>query len=314
MSTVIQPQIAVIVNPNAGAGRAASYLPGVEAALRKARCEYQVLRTREPGDGTRLAVQARESGASAIAVLGGDGTLNEVGQAYVGADQRAIPGPAVALICAGSGDDFGRNIAGCNPGAGPGSLDRLVHLRTRTIDLGLLTLQDGRGGTIQRVFVNISSLGISGRVDELVARGPKYLGGRAAFFLATVAALLTYRNVPIEIHLDGRPWYSGKTYLAAIANGQFFAAGTRIAPRASLNDGAFDVVCLGDLSRRAATGMESRVRRGQHLELRDVHSARAQRVEVRCAHELLVDVDGETPGYAPLVAQVVPGAMRIIED
>ena len=46
-----------------------------------------------------------------------------------------------------------------------------------------------------------------------------------------------------------------------------------------------------------------------------VRSARGKLVEVRPlrAHKpVLVDVDGETPGYLPLTARIFPSALRLV--
>jgi len=247
-------------------------------------------------------------------VVGGDGTLNEVSQAYVNGDGEPVEAPPVALLCAGSGDDFGRNSEGVGADVVSSLVERLTHLRTRTIDIGLLTLRDALGGEVRRAFVNVTSIGISGRVDELVSRRPRYIGGKAAYALASLRALFSWHNVPVELHLDGRRWYHERTYVAAIANGRFFGGGYEIAPNAKLDDGELDIVCLADFSRRATLTLGPKLRQGRHLGEPKVHAGRAQRVDVLTDVPVLVDVDGETPGFSPLSARIVPRAMRWIVD
>jgi diacylglycerol kinase (ATP) len=306
--------IAIICNPVAGGGRAARQLPRLQRALARSRLDHRVLWTRCVGDATRLAMLARESGASALIVVGGDGTLNEVSQAYVDEHGQPAAAPPVALIGAGSGDDFARSGMGLGPDPMSRLVERLMHWRTRSVDVGLLTLRDRRGGDVRRTFVNVASVGISGTVDQLVARGSQYPGGKAAYALASFRALLSYRNVPIELRLDGHTSYQGPTYIAAIANGRFFGGGYQIAPNASIDDGFLDVICIADFSRRAALALGGKLRRGEHLREAQVHSWRAQTVEVLTEQPVLVDVDGETPGFSPLVAHIVPKAMPFLVD
>jgi diacylglycerol kinase (ATP) len=307
-------RIAVICNPTGGGGRAARELPRLQRALETTKLDFRILQTECVGDATRLALQARNGGARAIVVVGGDGTLNEVSQAYVDEGGQSVPAPPVALFCAGTGDDFGRVASGLGSEAIPRFVERLIHLRTRPVDIGLLSMRDDRGGEVRRAFVNIASVGISGRVDQLISRGPRCLGVKAKYTLASLRALLTYRNVPLEIRLDGRSFYEGPAYIAAIANGRYFGGGYQIAPKASVSDGALDVVCIGDVSRSFAAGLGTKLRRGEHLQLDQVYSGRAKQVELITAQPVLVDVDGETPAFTPLVARIAPNAMPFVVD
>jgi YegS/Rv2252/BmrU family lipid kinase len=310
-------RIFIIINPRAGAGSAGRQLPALRRALDSARIDHEVLETSRRGDATRLALQARESGATHIAVVGGDGTLSEVSQAYIDDQGQAVAGPPLALISAGTGGDFARLIAAGRRDDLGRTVQRFVAGHTRALDLGVLTLHDREGAPLHRAFINVASVGISSDIDERVERGPKWLGGKAAFYLATLTATVGYRNVPVELRLDGKAWYSGPTYVTAIANGQFFGGGMQIAPGAEPDDGWLDVVCLGDLSRSAAVSLSAKIYDGAHLGTPGIQNSRARHVEVHAlspSDRVLVDVDGETPGYLPLSARLIPGAWQILVD
>lgn len=308
-------RLSIIVNPHAGSGRAARQLSRLCRVLEDAKVGHDVLATSRRGEGTELAWRAREANASAIVVLGGDGTLNEVSQAYVDGSGRPVPGPPVALVSAGTGGDFARMLAGAGRRALRRTLDELVHERAKAVDLGLVTLHDAEGGDVRRAFVNIASVGISGEIDERVERGPKWLGGKTAFFVATVAATLRYRNTPVSVKLDGQPWYRGPTFVTALANGRYFGGGMKIAPHAVIDDGRLDVVCLTDLERTEALSLAAKIYRGAHLGTPGIQTAQAQTIDISvddARARVLVDVDGETPGYLPLSARVLPGAWRVV--
>src|SRR5947207_5425208 len=80
LDTVIM-KIRVIVNPKAGAGSAGRKVPELTQAFRARGVTYEVEETRMPGDATGLSRKARVDGVDLIAVVGGDGTLNEVSRA-----------------------------------------------------------------------------------------------------------------------------------------------------------------------------------------------------------------------------------------
>lgn len=306
--------VSVLVNPRAGSGSARRKVGTLLAGLRRHGVEHELLETRYPGHATELARQAR--GARVIAIVGGDGTLNEVSQAYLDDNGAAVAGPPVALIPCGTGGDFARTCEFKGQHLEL-VLERLRARKRKALDLGVVTLSDAEGNPVHRGFVNVTSVGISGEVDERVERGPKWLGGKWAFLLATLGAALAYRNVPVEIEIDGRPWHRGPVLVAAIANGQFFGGGMRIAPHADWGDGLLDVVCLGDLKRSEFLGSFSKVYSGGHLDLPGVQSGRGHAVTVRALRgekPVLVDVDGETPGYLPLTAHILPRALELAVD
>lgn len=306
-------RVSVLVNPHSGAGRARRYVAALQRELQRSSYSYEILETRKPGDGMALARQALAGGCDVLGVMGGDGTLNEAVQAYLGSDGEPLAGPPLAIIPSGTGGDFAR-CCGFAPGDLQGALRRLEARELRSADLGALSLHDREGRAVTRAFINIASAGISGDVDQRVERGPKWLGGKWAFLLATVGATLAYRNIPVEIELDGKPWHAGRVLLVAIANGQFFGGGMQVAPRADIADGWFDVVCVGDLTKAEFLTQFPKVREGTHLDLASVRTERARTVTVAAgagARTLLVDVDGETPGHLPLEARVLPGALQL---
>jgi YegS/Rv2252/BmrU family lipid kinase len=307
-------RVSIVVNPRAGSGSAARKLPGLRRDFERLGSDFEILETRHPGHATALARQAREAGCELLAVVGGDGTLNEVSQAYIDAEGAPVSGPPIAIISSGTGGDFARACALDGTGNAP-TLERLTARKLRPLDLAVVTLHDKAGAPLHRAFVNVASVGISGDVDERVARGPKWLGGKAAFLLGTVGAALSYRNLPVEIDVDGASWHRGPVLLAAIANGQFLGGGMHIAPHAKFDDGLLDVVCVGDLTRAKFLSLFPKVYQGAHLDLPAVKSARGRSVSVRAIRSpqlVLVDVDGETPGHLPLTARIHAGVLQLV--
>src|SRR5689334_21702189 len=101
-------RLSIVVNPRAGAGSAARKLVGLRRTLTRLGLSHEILETRHPGHAVALARSARSGGCELLVVLGGDGTLNEVSQAYIDAAGMPLPGPPLALIPAGTGGDFAR--------------------------------------------------------------------------------------------------------------------------------------------------------------------------------------------------------------
>jgi diacylglycerol kinase family enzyme len=100
----------------------------------------------------------------------------------------------------------------------------------------------------------------------------------------------------------------------AVANGRFFGGGMKIAPEADPSDGLFDVIALHDLTRAQGVALAHRIYQGTHVGRPGVSVARGALIEAESLvprAEVLIDMDGETPGRLPLVARVAAGALRI---
>jgi YegS/Rv2252/BmrU family lipid kinase len=272
----------------------------------------EFVETRGPDDAARLVREARADGIECLGVMGGDGTLNEVSQGYLDSDGQPLEGPDLALIPSGTGGDFRKTFA---LGATlEEAVERLATAEARPLDLGLLEICAHSGETIRRAFLNITSFGLGGLTDRLVSAGPKWIGGRAAFFVGSARALLSYRNAPVRLRVDGETLLEAPIVNVAIANGRYFGGGMKIAPDALTNDGSFDVIAMHDLTRVQVASFSSRIYQGTHLGQPGVRSARGSLIEAESLvprAEVLIDMDGETPGRLPLIARVAPGALKI---
>jgi diacylglycerol kinase (ATP) len=268
--------------------------------------------TAGPGDAARLAHDARTAGTDFTIVMGGDGTLNEVCQAYLDDRGSPVAGPPLGLIPVGTGGDFRKTL-----GLGQdleANVARLVSSEPRPIDLGILEAEGHDGKPVVRAFVNITSFGLGGLTDRVVNTGPKWLGGKSAFFLGTLRALVAYRNAAVRVKVDGEIWLESPVVNVAVANGRFFGGGMQIAPDADPGDGLFDVVALGDLTRLQTVGLTQHIYAGTHLGRPDISSTRGALVEAEAlapGAEVLIDMDGETPGRLPLRARIAKNALWI---
>jgi YegS/Rv2252/BmrU family lipid kinase len=305
-------KLRVLSNPSAGGGSAAARLPTVQRLLENRGIPAEFVETRAPGDAARLVHEARADGVECLLVMGGDGTLNEVSQGYLDADGRPLPGPDLALLPSGTGGDFRRSF-----GLGTAleeAVDRLSTAEPRPLDLGLLELTSHSGETIRRAFLNITSFGLGGLTDRLVNAGPKWIGGRAAFFLGSLRALLSYDNAPVRLRVDGEVCLEAPIVNVALANGRYFGGGMKIAPDADPSDGLLDVIAMHDLTRAQGVALAPRIYQGTHVGQRGVRVLRGSVIFAESLvprAEVLIDMDGETPGRLPLTARVAKGALKI---
>jgi diacylglycerol kinase (ATP) len=302
----------VILNPTAGSGGAARKKAAIVRALTVGGAAPEVVHTEGPGDAGRLLRQARRDGVECAVLVGGDGTLNDAVQGFLEADGQVARGPDLGLIPSGTGGDFRRTF-----GLGDSveeAAERLLTASPRPLDLGLLSVTSHDGPMVRRAFINITSFGIGGLTDRIVNATPKWMGGKAAFLLGTARAMLVYKNAPVRVKVDGKVFLEAPIFNVALANGRYFGGGMMIAPDADPSDGLLDVVALHDLSRLQSVALAQHIYKGAHLGQQGVSVARGKVIEAEAmaaGTEVLVDMDGETPGRLPLRAELAPGALRL---
>lgn len=301
----------ILVNPRAGAGASLEKLPHLERSFREQGALFEVRHTEGPNDATvQVRRIIREGQHAGVAVVGGDGTLNEAVNGFFDENGAQIEtGIWLGILPCGTGGDFRKTVSVKEDPATMAT--QLMWAVPRRVDVGWLTFTAHDGTQASRAFFNIASFGLGGLVDQLVNDGPKWVGGRAAFFLGTMRALTQYKNRRIRVRIDDGPTRETEVLNMAVANGQYFGGGMHIAPNAAIDDGLFDVVGLEGLSRLSATLITPHVYRGTLLGRTGVTYSRAKKVvaETLDSHKVLLDVDGEAPGSLPATFEVRPRAI-----
>ncbi|HYW25759.1 MAG TPA: diacylglycerol kinase family protein [Terriglobales bacterium] len=301
----------VIVNPASAGGQTGRRWPDVAGRLRAAGLDFDVAPTSCPGDAEQLARQALRDGRSLVVAAGGDGTINEVANGFFEAGEPIATGACLGVLPMGTGGDLRRTLG--HPLELEGAAAVLREGRARTIDTGRITCTGFTGGTVVRHFLNIADAGIGGEVVDRVNRGRRLVSGEVTFLLASIRTLLTWRNRPMRVVIDGR----ARELVAqqvVVANCRFFGGGMCVAPKAVPHDGLFDVVVAGDLGAWENVRGLRRIREGTHLDAGNpkLSHALAERVEISSTQPTRVDADGEQPGVLPALFEVQPGSLRVV--
>jgi diacylglycerol kinase (ATP) len=229
--------------------------------------------------------------------------VNEIAQGLAG-----LEGVELAVIPRGTGWDFVRTYGI------PRRLEDAVRVaregRARTIDLGRVRYRawDGREG--ESYFANIASAGMSGAIAKRANETSKALGGKASYLWATLAVFARWRNDEVQVTVDGER-RTGRMHDVVVANGRFFGGGMMICPEAEPDDALFDVLLIGDLTKRDLLLTLPKTYRGRHLPHPKAELLRGTAVEVDAPEPLPVELDGEQPGTTPIRFEIVPAALRL---
>ncbi|MCC6749771.1 MAG: diacylglycerol kinase family lipid kinase [Deltaproteobacteria bacterium] len=302
----------LVANPNSQNGALGRKWSQLSAVIAANFGPFHHRFTRGVGDGTLQTRAALDEGYEMVVAMGGDGTISEVVDGFFDHRGPRRAGAVLGVLHFGTGGDFRRTIAA--PTKLADGARALRGRATTDVDVGRLTYVANDGSPAVRHFANIASFGIGGLVDKFVNESSKALGGRISFAVATLRAMRRYSPQRARIRLDGGAPREVTLQNVAVANGQYFGGGMHIAPTAKLDDGLFDVVALGPLSLGDMVFRGHKVYSGTHLEMPQVSLAQARQVDaepVDPGDEILLDVDGETPGRLPARFELLPRALRL---
>ena len=292
--------VVFVVNPASGNGAAGKRWPQTRELAAWRGLEGEALLTQAPGHAVELARRAVDDGARVVVAVGGDGTINEIVNGLLESQSSEVE---LAVVPQGTGDDFARTFGI------PTKLELAVAAaatgRARSVDVGRASFVGG-----ERYFANFAGAGISGAIARRGARTSRRLGAKAAYMWATATVFVGWSSVPMRIDLDGET-REGAMYEVVVSNGKYAAGGMKIAPDARPDDGHFDAVLIGDVSKADFVTTFPKIYRGRHTTHPKVDIVRAKTVAVDASEPLPVVLDGEQPGTTPARFEVVPGALRL---
>jgi len=267
--------------------------------------------TTRPLEATEIAETNVRSSRPLIVAVGGDGTLNEVVNGFF---RNGAPIPTtskLAMIPLGTGGDFRRTLRiSTDPRQ---AVDVLKSGMVRRLDAGCVTYQTPEGATAIRHFINIADAGLGGDVVSKVGNGTKMFGS-AAYKIGGLRALLSFKNKPMTVNIDGATHELAKAQQVVVANCQYFGGGMQMAPAASPTDGVFDVILIKDAGKvETMRGMNDFLQ-GKHLDQANpkIELMYGKRISVTSPEKVRVDIDGEAVGFLPALFEVQPGAIEFV--
>jgi diacylglycerol kinase (ATP) len=292
-----------LVNPASDNGATGRRWPQIANVAAAEGLVGDALISERPGHLGELALSAADSGARLLVVVGGDGSVNEVLNGIAGRE-----GVELAVIARGTGWDFvrthdiPRDVAKAARVALGG--------RVRELDAGRVEFRGWDGSERAALFANIASAGMSGAIARRANETTKALGGKASYLWATLAVFFPWRNDVVRVTVDGER-REGRMHDVVVANGKYFGGGMMICPEAEPDDGLFDVLLIGDLTKRDLLLTLPKTYRGKHLPHPKAEVLRGATVTVEADEPLPIELDGEQPGTTAARFEVVPRAFRV---
>ncbi len=301
----------IIVNPVSANKATEKEWPRFKSILLEKGYEFEAAVTEYPGHATELSRKALKSGFGTIMSVGGDGTMNEVVNGFFEGGQPLAPDSRLAVFSRGTGCDFIKAL-GMEKGI-ESLLEVLDRNKEKQVDVGRVCFTDNSAEKLNtRYFLNVADIGIGAETANRVNRHSKRLKGFLSFLLSAVSTIIQYKNKALEVVIDDRLVLKEKMNSVIIANGRYFGGGMKVAPDALLDDGLFDIIILGNLSKVDLIKSFPLIYEGRHLTHPKVKLYKGSKVLVKSEGKGLLEVDGEIPGNDDAEFQILPGALKIL--
>ena len=224
--------IEIIVNPEAGNGRALKTCVEVVKRLKERGIEHVLHKTSHPNHATQIAREAAQRGSETVIALGGDGTVTETA-AGLHDSQTAL-----GIIPCGTGNDFIKS-AGI-PLNWEEALKFLLSHPPRPVNTG--RVNDG-------FFFNECGTGFDVMTLDFALQAKKHVKGIWPYLYGVLRSIFAYKPVQMHIEIGDDVVLDGKYLVCAVGNGSYIGGGIPITPGADLTDGLFDVLVVDAVPR-----------------------------------------------------------------
>ncbi len=277
-----------IINPNSGKRQLGDLESKIHQACIKRDIPYEVLYTKMPGDGRRLAKKISDSEECTVFSVGGDGNLNDVLNGVIGSENKIL-----GNIPYGSGNDYDRAL-------------RNYEEQYVLSDVGVIN---------GRHFINVACLGLDADVANNLdkTKNRKWIPVKQRYNASLVYTFSKYKSKKVKIQIGDFSSDLELTILA-VGNGQYYGGGYRIAPQALVDDGVFDIYVIEKMPKAKILGLFAKLIRGTHEKSPKVKKYRNEKLLVDCQEPYVFNVDGEMIQGSHFEITMKKNAVKVFND
>ena len=284
-------RILVIANPTAGGARS-TLLGEIVERLQEVGCNVQVRETATVADLERLLGEGGGHDVDAVAIAGGDGTINRV--------LNALPdgAPPIAVLPLGTVNLLAREIG--LPTSTAGIAETTAFGPSRPISVGEINGQR---------FAIVASVGLDAEVVDHVNLNLKHHIGKWAYLYETLKQVTLCPPAAFRFRLNGR---EHRAHGIVIANGRHYAGAYVTSPKAHLEKHSFEVCQLTRPGRLAALRYLTSLATGRFAQRADVRIDEVTDLQILEPEGAPVQADGDVLCRLPATLRVLPEAARLI--
>ena len=285
---------AIILNPNAGRGKAARMEKELLKMFSMSIGSYDLFRTEYPNHAREIAAGLKDD-YSVIVAVGGDGTVHETVNGMLGGKA------ALTAIPLGSGNDFIKMLN--LPKNIPGILEVIRRNKRKKIDVGKVG---------EQYFPNGVGIGFDALVTK-ESKEVKKLRGFLIYLYAVLKTIFAYRNEMITLSVNGKT-EQREIFLIAVGNGKAEGGGFFLTPAAEIDDGLLDVCIIRALNKKEIFKYLPKALNGKHVNLEQVEMLRTNKLQILSENGITAHADGEMLGFdlKRIDISLIPLALEVI--
>ena len=288
----MKKKILVIINPKAGVKRNKKIEQFLSKYLPADKFEIEIYYTKAALDGKKYVSKNKSENWDAILVVGGDGTINEIGSELVNTNI------ALGIVPMGSGNGLARYLE--IPINIESSIERFSKFKIKQIDVGAIN---------NLFFFNSLGFGIDAVVSKKFSESKNR--GFKEYIRIAAPQIAKPTKVNIDVEINGQ-FRKCEAVFFSVMNIDQFGNGFIIAPGANAEDGILDIVIIKKMPITHIGQWLWKSFKGRPIEHKYVEKQTAESLAIQ-NHQGFFQIDGEyIEMRGELKISVIPKGLKVI--
>lgn len=256
---------------------------------------YEIVYTERAGHATEIARHAAEEGAEIVVAIGGDGTVNEVGQGLIHTET------ALGIVPCGSGNGLARHLGiSMHPAE---ALKTIKEGRTEKCDYGMIN---------KHPFFCTAGVGFDAEVSDTFAKAGKR--GLPTYLKTTIGVGIKYKGEVMDLEFDDGEVIKDRRYwLVTAGNAAQYGNDFFITPDASLRDGYLDINLWQPFNKITSPIVGFELHQRMIVRNHNVRIKRCKKVTIHRQKDGAIQWDGD-PAWSQkdITIEIVEGGIKMV--
>jgi len=289
----------LIVNPHSGTKNSKNILNKVIPVFNEYDIEFTLIKTEYAGHAKDLLKSCDFGDYDAVCAIGGDGTLNEIGNGMLlRKDKLRLP---IGLIPGGTGNSFMKTMDSLDP---VDTVHRIARNRKRPIDVMKVEASDS-------LYYSLNLVGWGMATDiSMSAERLRILGGQR-YNISSIIEIVKNKRRIAKLIVDGREREDDFCFIIA-CNTKYVGKGMKMAPNALIDDGLMDIVIVRKSSRLTLLSVFPKLFNGNHIHHPACEYVQCRSFSIKSEGHDFLNIDGEIIGQTPVDVSILKDGLDLL--